>query len=118
MGPDLTNEAQRNRSRAWLLRQLDDPTSHDSASVMPSFASLSAREHNALVDYLMSLGTDDTSTTTRGLRSRPARPQLRRAAPRPGIGPSPVSRATQEGSPGLRATSPALNSALPVRQRP
>ncbi len=62
VGPDLTNEAQRHRTRGWLLRQLEDPRSHDSTSVMPSFASLSASDLDALVDYLMSLGADDTST--------------------------------------------------------
>ena len=66
VGPDLTNEARQNRSRAWLLEQLDDPRSHDTASVMPSFASLAMGEKNALADYLMSLGADSLPGATGG----------------------------------------------------
>lgn len=62
VGPDLTNEALRNRSRAWLVQQLNDPKSHDSTSVMPSFESLTTAQENSLVDYLMSLGADSGAT--------------------------------------------------------
>jgi len=66
VGPDLTNEAQRGRSRAWLVQQLDNPQSHDSTSVMPSFSSLTSADHDAIVDYLMSLGADSTSAPAPG----------------------------------------------------
>jgi len=94
VGPDLSNEARQNRSRAWLLQQLDDPTSHDSTSVMPSFASLSPTDHNALVDYLMSLGADasdvagtpdDTIAPAGGQAS--LLPSEGPAAPASGLGP-------------------------------
>ncbi|MGD8319012.1 MAG: cytochrome b N-terminal domain-containing protein [Gemmatimonadota bacterium] len=62
VGPDLTNEALRDRSRAWLIQQLKNPKSHDSTTVMPSFASLSTRQINGVVDYLMSLGADSAQT--------------------------------------------------------
>jgi len=57
IGPDLSGEGKRGRSRDWLMTQIRNPKAHDPSSVMPPFASLGDRQVNALVDYVMSLGT-------------------------------------------------------------
>ncbi len=62
-GPDLTNEAQRKRSRQWLIDQIKNPKSHFPNTIMPSFASrLSAEQIDRLVGYLMSSATPGSAT--------------------------------------------------------
>jgi ubiquinol-cytochrome c reductase cytochrome b subunit len=62
MGPDLSDEARRGRSRQWLVDQISDPKSHFPRTVMPAFASrLSAGQIDRLVDYLMTLGISGTA---------------------------------------------------------
>lgn len=67
VGPDLSLQAQRGRSRDWLLQQLQDPTAIPDAQLAPGYAGmqmvmpsygrlLSSQELDALVSYLMSLG--------------------------------------------------------------
>ena len=51
MGPDLTHEGSR-QTEAWILDQLNKPTSHKADSVMPSFARLPEHEKEALAEYL------------------------------------------------------------------
>jgi mono/diheme cytochrome c family protein len=63
-GPDLSHEALRGRSRQWLSTQIQDPKAHDSNTIMPAFASLSGRQMNQLVDYLLSLGAGGTPVPT------------------------------------------------------
>ena len=65
VGPDLTNQKARNRSEEWLRTQLTNPTEIPDSevaegyagmqSVMPSYASLSEEELNALIALLMNL---------------------------------------------------------------
>ena len=67
VGPDLTNQASRNRTAEWLRLQLSNPTAIPDSevaegyagmqAVMPSYDRvLSAEELDALVMLLMSLG--------------------------------------------------------------
>ncbi len=66
VGPDLTRQAQRNRSPHWLRRQLLEPKSIPDDEVLPGYegkqklmpplTSLSEREIEALVDFLQTLG--------------------------------------------------------------
>jgi len=56
IGPDLSNEANLNRTRDWLTTQLRNPKAHKSDSVMPDVAKLPDADVSAIVDYLMSLG--------------------------------------------------------------
>jgi len=100
VGPDLTNEAQRHRTRAWLLQQLENPRSHDSTSVMPSFASLSPAQLDAVVDYLMSLGGDRASTadSVPPPTSGASRPDTSSSVPAPsGAGPTGTPPAPRSG---------------------
>ena len=58
VGPDLSDEGSRQHTGAWLGEQIRDPKSHDAASVMPSFKSLSDAKIQALVQYLSGLRSD------------------------------------------------------------
>jgi mono/diheme cytochrome c family protein len=54
LGPDLTHEGSR-QTGAWILDQLNNPTSHKADSVMPSFAQLPGQEKEELAGYLVGL---------------------------------------------------------------
>ena len=65
IGPDLSGEGIKGRSRQWLRDHLRNPKAHDSATVMPSFAALGDKAINQLVDYLLSLkGTTAAAAST------------------------------------------------------
>lgn len=55
VGPDLSNELLKDRSREWLITQIRDPKAHFLNTIMPPFNSLPNQGMNALVDYLQSL---------------------------------------------------------------
>jgi ubiquinol-cytochrome c reductase cytochrome b subunit len=63
VGPNLSNEANRGRSRDWLATQIQDPKSHFPGTVMPAFSTLNNLQINQLVDYLLSLGVSANSAT-------------------------------------------------------
>ena len=52
-GPELTAVKDR-RTDAWIRRQIQDPRSHNPATIMPSFNHLSRGEISALITYLKS----------------------------------------------------------------
>ena len=64
IGPDLTDQASRGRSPAWLMQYLKDPKSipadqleeqfRAKRRLMPSFAHLSDTQLQAIVDFLAS----------------------------------------------------------------
>jgi len=69
IGPNLSRFGSREKTRGWLVQQLKNPTAIPDEqvaegfagmqTVMPSYGrTLSDEEMNALVDYLMRLGTD------------------------------------------------------------
>jgi ubiquinol-cytochrome c reductase cytochrome b subunit len=53
VGPDLSNEVNKNRSADWLAQQLVNPKSHVPTSIMPSFAFLSNKQQTELVSFLI-----------------------------------------------------------------
>ena len=55
VGPELSSKTLKNRDRAWLIRQIRNPKSHNPESVMPSFDSLNDGQVNDLVDFLLAL---------------------------------------------------------------
>jgi mono/diheme cytochrome c family protein len=55
VGPDLSNELLKGRSRKWLTTQIRNPKANDPKTIMPAFSSLTNQQTNALVDYLQSL---------------------------------------------------------------
>ncbi|GMT45317.1 MAG: hypothetical protein IEMM0006_1149 [bacterium] len=54
IGPDLTNEYKRGRSRKWLITQITDPKAHNKNSIMPSLNNLSKTQLSELIAYLSS----------------------------------------------------------------
>ena len=55
VGPNLSNEADKGKSREWLTTQIENPRAHDPQTIMPAFNNLSEEQVNDLVDYLMTL---------------------------------------------------------------
>jgi len=55
IGPDLSGEGIKGRSRQWLENQLRNPKTHNPASAMPSFMALGDKAIDQLVVYLQSL---------------------------------------------------------------
>ena len=55
IGPDLSQEGLSGRTRDWLTTQIRNPKAHSPESIMPAFTSLSEKEVNDLVDYLLTL---------------------------------------------------------------
>jgi ubiquinol-cytochrome c reductase cytochrome b subunit len=66
IGPDLSGEGLKGRSREWLSDQLRNPKAHNPSSVMPPFAALSQDQVGQLVDYLQSLKAETSVTTPAG----------------------------------------------------
>ena len=61
VGPNLSDEADRGRSRQWLATQIRDPRANDPDTLMPSYDNLSKDKVSDLVDYLMTLSGKDSS---------------------------------------------------------
>jgi ubiquinol-cytochrome c reductase cytochrome b subunit len=55
IGPDLSGEANRGRTREWLSVQIRNPRTHFPDTIMPSFNKLNNQQLNDLMDYLLSL---------------------------------------------------------------
>ena len=53
VGPDLTNEAQKNRSTDWFIQQLENSKSHYPKSIMPPYTFLSKKQELELVSFLL-----------------------------------------------------------------
>ena len=54
IGPNLTNEIVRGRSKSWIIVQLTNSKKHNLKSIMPPFTMLSNKELSDLADYLLS----------------------------------------------------------------
>jgi len=54
VGPVLTNESQRGRSKDWIISQIKNPRGHNPKSPMPPFLMLDSIQVNNLADYLLS----------------------------------------------------------------
>ncbi len=54
IGPDLTNESKRGRSRKWLITQITNSKVHYKNSVMPDYTKFSDKQLNELTAYLLS----------------------------------------------------------------
>lgn len=62
VGPNLSDEADKGKSRQWLATQIRDPKSHDPETIMPSYSYLSNEKVNDLVDYLITLSDKNSSS--------------------------------------------------------
>ena len=52
IGPDLSREAERGRSPAWLIGHFKNPPAYTHGSPMPAFENLTPRQLQALVALL------------------------------------------------------------------
>ncbi len=64
IGPDLTNEYQRGRTKDWILVQLTDSKKHFPKSIMPPFTMLSKQQLSDLADYILSPHPAATSSNS------------------------------------------------------
>ena len=55
IGPDLSGEGLKGRTKDWLVTQIRNPKAHFPDSIMPAFTALTDQEVNAVVDYLINL---------------------------------------------------------------
>jgi mono/diheme cytochrome c family protein len=100
LGPGLQNEAHAGRSPEWLREQIRAPRSHSPDSVMPAYTSLTPRQLDDLVAYMMSLSTGVASQPG----SSPALPSTRPSAATTSAGAEPpLPPPGQQGPPGLAA---------------
>ncbi|MHB1686084.1 MAG: cytochrome b N-terminal domain-containing protein [Ignavibacteriaceae bacterium] len=53
VGPDLSNEIQKGRTKEWLIAQIQNSKSHNPTSIMPAFSFLKVDQLNQLVAFLM-----------------------------------------------------------------
>jgi len=60
IGPDLTNEWQRGRSKKWIIRQLLNSKKNYPNSIMPPYTTLSEKQLSDLVNFLLSRHTSNT----------------------------------------------------------
>ena len=68
VGPDLTDEGNKGRTRPWLTTQIENPRRNDPQSIMPAFTNMTNEQMNDLIDYLMSLsGRNDSNANIKGV---------------------------------------------------
>ena len=63
IGPDLTNEYQKGRTKQWIIAQLINPRSHNPKSPMPPFSMLDSTQLSNLADFLLSPHPESVSNT-------------------------------------------------------
>jgi ubiquinol-cytochrome c reductase cytochrome b subunit len=54
VGPNLTNESLKGRTKQWIIVQLTNPRGHNPRTPMPPFSMLDSAQLNNLSDYLLS----------------------------------------------------------------
>ncbi len=73
-GPDLSNQANKGRSRSWLATKIRNPKADNPQTTMPANSNLSDQQVNNLVDYLRSLSGGQVGATA--ARITPGRPAV------------------------------------------
>ena len=65
VGPNLSDIADKGKSRQWLTTQIENPRENDPQSIMPSYNNLSEKQVSDLVDYILTLseksGSDNST---------------------------------------------------------
>jgi ubiquinol-cytochrome c reductase cytochrome b subunit len=65
VGPDLSHEASKGRSRQWIMDQIKNPKMHDPNSIMPAFVNLTDEQRSDLAEYLLSVSSGVTAAEPR-----------------------------------------------------
>jgi len=55
VGPALTPQLLKGKTRQWLITQIRNPRSHNPSTIMPAFSSATDRQINDVVDFLLSV---------------------------------------------------------------
>lgn len=79
IGPDLSGEGVKGRSREWLTEQLKNPKAHNPSSIMPAQAVLSPDKIGQLIDFL--LAQKAVSASPGSAPSLPAQPTATSVGP-------------------------------------
>jgi mono/diheme cytochrome c family protein len=79
-GLDLSNEANKGRSRSWLATKIRNPKVDNPQTIMPANGNLSDQQVNHLVDYLLSLTTAGGQAGATAAQTAPGRPATATAA--------------------------------------
>ncbi len=103
LGPDLSSEAKRGRSRDWLLTQLQNPKAHNPHSIMPALPSLSKQDLDSLVGYLLGLGAEGPQKASPSAQPPETKPS----------GDKKTLSVTQLPVPSLPTPSPASSPVKP-----
>jgi ubiquinol-cytochrome c reductase cytochrome b subunit len=69
VGPDLSHEAGKGRSRQWLIDQIKNPKMHSPASIMPAFSNLTQEQLNDLAEYLLNVSSEEAPSSPGGSRT-------------------------------------------------
>jgi len=105
IGPDLSQEGLRGRTKDWLITQIRNPKAHFPNTVMPAFTALSDKKINDLVDYLLSLKSSAIPSPAQ-TSNKPAVPKLQAVSPPPNV-PSQTTQNTP--SPAQSEPRPAAD---------
>ncbi len=73
-GPDLSNEANKGRSRSWLTTKIRNPKADNPQTTMPAYGNPSDPQVSNLVDYLLSLTSTGGPAGATAPQITPGRP--------------------------------------------
>ena len=106
VGPDLSDEPGKGRSRSWIIAQIRNPKSHFPSTIMPAFSQLSDQQVGQLADFLLSGKKGQTAPSPAGIAapSSVKRPKASPAQP-------PATKKTAGPSTGAAESAPCPPSA-------
>ena len=111
IGPDLSDEGEKGRSKDWLTTQIRTPKKHDPTTAMPSFNTLPDNKVSELVAYLETLGRADSDNNS--AKSKPASDGNSPAGDPPASAPTTAASSAPQTAPAMQAahnqTSPAVS---------
>ncbi len=96
VGPELSPEVLKEKSRQWLIVQIRDPKAHHPGSIMPGFSSLSNQQINQVVDYLSTVAQGGEISVEAAVAGSGPTPSLA-----PATVPPRVKVMGPQGPPGL-----------------
>jgi len=76
VGPDLSDEGRKGRSRAWLTTKIRNPKADNPQTVMPAYGNLSDQQVSSLVDYMLSLTTTGGAAGTTAPQAASRQPAI------------------------------------------
>jgi ubiquinol-cytochrome c reductase cytochrome b subunit len=87
LGPELSPQVLRGKSREWLVTQIRDPKMHQPDTIMPAFTSATDQQVSDVIDFLMSVAKEMVKPVAIPSSSPPARPAVKGTGPHKPPGP-------------------------------